>query len=63
MDLPRSAAPLPKMSGRTLKYGIFRACERVSPMDIYGKPWPLLTGTEQADVMAFDLIRSQEDSR
>lgn len=53
-------AEKPRQHGRTLLYGLYRACERVSPIDLYGKPADMLTQEQQAELIAFDQLRGME---
>lgn len=48
---------------RSRKYGAWRACERVSPLDIFGEPLEHLTLEQVNDLMAYSLIRQLEEQR
>ncbi len=43
-----------------MKYALRKACERVSPMDLFGKSLNELDAEQLADLMSFDLVRSLE---
>lgn len=60
-----TAKPLriPDGSARSLKYDLWRACERVDPARIFGRGLDALTRDEQIELIAFATIRDEEDAR
>lgn len=45
-----------------MKYLIYRVTERLDLMSLFGKPWSELSNTEQMDLLAYEVLRQQEDS-
>lgn len=41
---------------------ILRACERVSPLAVYGRPWADLEQGEQDLLLGFEWLRSTEEN-
>lgn len=55
------AAPI-RMPSRNRKYGVWRACEYVSPLDLYGKPVAELTIEQENELIGYGMLRRQEDA-
>jgi hypothetical protein len=49
-------------SGRTFRYLLLRACERVSPLALYGRPLNDLHFAEQLELAGFELLRDHEEN-
>jgi len=49
--------------GRTYRYTILRACERLDPYRLYGRPFNELNYSEQLEFLGFSFLRDIEDSR
>jgi hypothetical protein len=44
-----------------MRYLILRACERVDPRAVYGRPWDKLSFAEQKELLAFEWLRAAEN--
>lgn len=40
---------------------ILRACERLSPLSVYGRPWCDLEREEQMELIGYELTRAHEE--
>ena len=54
---------IPEDAGRSERYMVLRAIERVDPVSVFGLPWTKLTFEQGIELLAFSDFRDHEDAQ